>query len=179
MSESESLSPSSSKPQVGWSEVARAAAERIGGSAVDASGAEHERELLVFGLDGAAYGIPVDRVREIVRMKKLTPVPCAPEWLLGVVALRGEVVEVIDLRQRLGLAAAIPDRTHRIIVLHGEGDRVAGLLVDSVSEVYRIPEDRMIPAQGLEISCVSEMCPRGDKFVSILDVDRAIEVSDV
>ena len=49
--------------------------------------------------------------------------------------------------------------------------------VDSVSEVYRVSEDRMLPAQGLDTSCVSEMCPRGDEFVSIANVDRAIEVS--
>ena len=112
-------------------------------------------------------------------MKALTHVPRAPAWMLGVVALRGEVVEVVDLRRRLGLGPSTPDRSHRIIVLHGDADQVTGLFVDSVSEVYRIPEDQVIPAQGLDTDCVSEVCPRGNAFVSIIDVDRTLELGGV
>ena len=98
--------------------------------------------------------------------------------LLGVVALRGEVVEVVDLRRRLGLGASTPDRSNRIIVLHGDNDRVTGLLVDSVSEVHRVSEDAILPSQGLDGGAVSEVCPRDEEFVSILDVDRALGVGD-
>ena len=97
---------------------------------------------------------------------------------MGVVALRGEVVEVVDLRRRLGLGASVPDRTNRIIVLHGDADRVTGMLVDSVSEVFRVRDDEVMPAQGLDVGSVSEICRRGDEFVSILDVERALGVSD-
>jgi purine-binding chemotaxis protein CheW len=136
------------------------------------------RELLVFGLDGSAYAVPVERVREIVRMRDLTRVPRAPAWLLGVVALRGEVVEVVDLRRRLGLGESSPDRSSRIIVLHGDDDRVTGLLVDSVSEVHRVAKEAIMPAQGLDAGAVSEVCLRGEEFVSILDVDRVLGASD-
>lgn len=160
-----------------WEALARGAAADFGGGGHE--DASHElRELLVFGLDGAAYAVPVERVREIVRMRQLTLVPRAPAWLLGVVALRGEIVEVVDLRRRLGLGGSSPDRSHRIIVLHGDADRVTGLLVDSVSEVYRIHDDEVLPAQSLDVSNVSEVCPRDGEFVSILDLERVLGVSD-
>lgn len=161
-----------------WQDVARSAAGRYDSGRTAGATPELERELLVFGLDGSAYAVAVERVREIVRMKALTRVPRAPAWLLGVVPLRGEVVEVVDLRRRLGLGATTPDRSQRIVVLHGDADRVTGLLVDSVSEVYRIPEQQVLPAQGPDLSCVSEVCPRGEGFVSILDVERTLGVSD-
>lgn len=159
-----------------WETLARGAANDVRGNGEDS--AEVLRELLVFGLDGSAYAVAVERVREIVRMRQLTTIPRSPGWLLGVVALRGEVVEVVDLRRRLGLGASTPDRSNRIIVLHGDAERVTGLLVDSVSEVYRIADDEVLPAQGLDVTSVSEVCPRGEEFVSLLDVDRALGVSD-
>ena len=161
-----------------WQSVARRAAGNFGSTHSNEEAAELLREVLVFGVDRSAYAISVERVREIVRMKRLTRIPRAPAWLLGVIALRGEVVEVVDLRQRLGLGASTLNRFNRIIVLHGDVDRVTGLLVDSVSEVYRISEDEIRPSQGLDASCVSEICRRGQEFVSILDVERALGVKD-
>jgi purine-binding chemotaxis protein CheW len=179
MSESNSFGPTSPSERSDWESVARGAADSFASSHATEEGAELLRELLVFGLDGSAYAVSVERVREIVRMKPLTRVPRAPGWLLGVIALRGEVVEVVDLRQRLGLGPATVGRNHRIIVLHGDGDRVTGILVDSVSVVYRIREEEIIPSHGLDASCVSEVCPKGEEFVSILDVERALGVVDV
>ncbi len=162
-----------------WQEVARGAASGFDALGVDSGELERMRELLVFGLDGSAYAIDVGLVREIVRMKSLTRVPRAPGWLLGVVSLRGEVVEVVDLRIRLGLGGSAPGPSSRIIVLHGEGDRVTGLLVDSVAEVYRTPEDSLMPAPAGEVRSVVEVCRRGDGFVSLLDVEKALGARDV
>jgi len=181
VSESDSTDVSTSPGAAGaeWENLARGAADAFMNGADEEEGGALLRELLVFGLDDSAYAVPVERVREIVRMKELTKIPRVPSWLLGVVALRGEVVEVVDLRSRLGLGASAPDRTNRIIVLHGDVDRVTGLLVDWVSEVYRVRDDDVVPAQALDVAAVTEVCPRNDEFVSILDVDRALGVSDV
>ncbi|MHA7839357.1 MAG: chemotaxis protein CheW [bacterium] len=158
-----------------WDALGRETALRLRGESVEAS-EEIPRELLVFGLDRNAYAVPVERVREIIRMRSLTRVPRAPAWLLGVVALRGEIVEVIDLRRKLGLPTPETDRASRILVLHDGEDRVTGVLVDSVSEVHRVAEREILPPQGFEIAAVVEMFRREDGFVSILDVDRALEV---
>ena len=93
--------------------------------------------------------------------------------------MRGEVVEVVDLRCRLGLPAAELDRSSRIIVLHGDAQRVTGVLVDSVSEVFRVSEECVMPAQGFEVTSVTEICRRGEEFISILDPDGALGFQDV
>ena len=177
MSASDTFESGATSSALQWEEAARRAASAYRTSAIEPATAML-RELLVFGLAGNAYAIAVERVREIVRMRDLTRVPRAPAWLLGVVALRGEVVEVIDLRLRLALPARKSDRSSRIIMLHGDDDRVTGVLVDSVQEVYRVSEEAILPAQGFEAASVLEMCRRGDEFVSILDVDRALEMRD-
>jgi purine-binding chemotaxis protein CheW len=133
------------------------------------------RELLVFVLGESQYSIPVERVREIVRMRAITPVPRVPTEVRGVIALRGEVVQVVDLRMRLGLPAPEAGRRTRIIVLHGDDDRVTGILVDAVREVVRVPEDDVRPATGAEASAVSELFLAEEDFVSILDLDRVLD----
>ncbi len=133
------------------------------------------RELLVFLLGDSPYSITVDRVREIVRMRPITPVPRMPAEIRGVIALRGEVVQVVDLRMRLGLPTPEAGRRTRIIVLHGDDDRVAGILVDAVREVVRVPEDDIRPSTGREGGSVSELFLSGDDFVSILDLDRVLD----
>ncbi len=154
-----------------WESLARAAA-----AGRDANEAPViPRELLVFLLGDSPYGVPVDRVREIVRMRPITPVPRMPAEIRGVIALRGEVVQVVDLRMRLGLPTPEAGRRTRIIVLHGDDDRVAGILVDAVREVVRVPEDDIRPATGGERDSVSELFLSGDDFVSILALDRVLD----
>lgn len=172
------LESDASVPGQKWEDVARTAADVFSGGG-DTHGTDLLRELIVFGLDGSAYAIAVERIREIVRTRPLTRLPRSPDWLLGVMALRGEVVEVVDLRRRLGLPSAEPSRSSRIIVLHGDAERVTGILVDSVSEVYRVSEKFVRPAQGFEATSVTEICSRGDEFISILDPDRALGFQDV
>jgi purine-binding chemotaxis protein CheW len=155
-----------------WEALARRAArERAGGDAE----AELLRELLTFELAGSPYAVPVERVREIVRLRPITPVPRVPETVCGVLSLRGEIVQVVDLRRRLGLAAAEPTRTSRIVVLHGDDSRVAGVLVDRVSEVLRVTDDVIRPTTAAETRWVSELCTRGDEFVSIVDLDQVLD----
>ena len=139
---------------------------------------EERRELLVVQLAAGDYAIPVERVREIVRLVKITRVPRTPDWLVGVVALRGEIVEVVDLRRRLGLPKIEAARASRIVVIHGDDDGVAGLLVDSVKGVLRARERDVLPAQGHDFRSVVELVRSGEGFVSILDLDRVMGLRD-
>ncbi|MCZ6781753.1 MAG: chemotaxis protein CheW [Proteobacteria bacterium] len=157
-----------------WVELARAAAR--GRAAPEEP--ERLRELLSFQLNDSSYAVPVERVREIVRIRTITPVPRVPKAVLGVIALRGEIVQVVDLRMRLGLAQPEPTRSSRIIVLHGEDGRVAGVLVDAVREVLRVTEEFIRPAPPGETISVAELCLHGDEFVSIIDLDRVLKLVD-
>lgn len=157
-----------------WIELARAAAARRDGNAEP----ELLRELLTFELAAAPYAIAVERVREIVRLREITPMPRVPASVLGVAAMRGEIVQVVDLRMCLGLAVSEPTRRSRVIVLHGDENRVTGVLVDAVQEVLRVPEEAIMPATSNEADAVRELCTRGDQFVSIIDTDQVLGIYD-
>lgn len=155
----------------GWDALARAAALR-------ASEESHAllREFLVFTLEDDRYAIPVERVREIVRLRPVTAVPRVPREIRGVISLRGEIVQVLDLRSRLGLPPVPAARATRIVVLHGDDGEVTGLLVDAVTEVLRITEEDIQPPPGGESPFVSALCERAGGFVSLMNVDRVLDL---
>jgi len=151
-----------------WDVLAKAAArarEVLGEAAL-------VRELLRVEVGGEPYALPIERVREIVRMAPITKVPRAPELMLGVISLRGEIVQVLDLRRALGAAASAPTRRSRIVVLNGETGEIAGWLVDVVNEVLRVPEAELLLPPGDASELVTAICVRGDRFVSVLEPDR-------
>jgi purine-binding chemotaxis protein CheW len=134
------------------------------------------RQLLTFEVDSTPYAVPVERVREIVRIRPITPVPRVPKEVRGVISLRGEIVEVIDLRLRLALPPAEPVRSTRIIVVHTENGKVAGILVDAVREVSRVSEDSIRPATNSDTGSVEALCVRGEEFISLMDLDQVLEI---
>lgn len=168
------MSVRSAQPQGrdGWLEVARRAAREP----VAAEPAPQGQRLLVFALDGAPYALPVERVREIVRQRPITPVPRVPAEVLGVISLRGQVIQVIDPRPRLLLPAAAPGAASRIVVAHDGEGRVAGILVDSVEEVVTVAEDGLRDARGGPSGAVEGLYRHRGRFVSIVDLDRVMDV---
>jgi purine-binding chemotaxis protein CheW len=154
----------------GWDTLARAAAHGMDSS----DSLDEILQLLSFELAGSPYAVPVERVREIVRMRPVTPVPRTPEDVRGVISLRGEMIELIDLRRRLGLGAIETSRRTRIIVVKTGDDEVVGLLVDGVREVLRISEEAIQPANGSETGAVNDLCVYGDEFVSLIELDRVL-----
>ena len=154
--------------------------ERLARSASSTSATQEEpellRELLTFELDGSPYAIPVERVREIIRPGEMTPMPRVPDCVVGVAAMRGEIVQIVDLRMRLGLALSPATRRSRVIVLHGDDDRVTGVLVDAVREVLRAPEDDVSAATANQSGAVMELCKRGSEFISIIDLDQVLDL---
>ncbi len=155
-----------------WVDLAREASHSRG----DRSGAIHAQRLLVFVLDGAPYALPIERVREIVRQRPITPVPRVPAEVLGVISLRGRVIQVIDLRRRLALPAGAVGRRSRIVVAHDGEGRVAGLLVDGVLEVVTVAEEALCDAPAGSGGAVEGLCRIGGRFVSVVDLDRAMDL---
>lgn len=152
-----------------WAELARAAAQ--GGE----DGAPEEiRQLLVFDVAGGSYALPVEMVREIVRLRPTTPIPRAPQDVCGVISLRGEILQVIDLRRRIGAQPTEPGRAARVVVVQGE-DAVAGLLVDGVREVLRVAAADVLAQTGAE-GMVSGLVRRNALFVSLIDLARVLDL---
>ena len=153
--------------------------ERLAREAMAPPEAELERgslqQLLTFEVEGAPYAVPVERVREIVRMRPITPVPQVPDAVRGVISLRGEIVQVIDARRRLGSAPQEPTSTSRIVMVDDAEGSLSGLLVDAVTGVLRVDESALRPTSS-EAGAVASLCPHDGRFVSMLDLERVLNV---
>ncbi len=113
-----------------------AVSERSADLAVQDTGAT--LHLVTFSVDGEEYGIDISSVQEIIRVSQITAVPNAPDFVRGVINLRGRVIPVLNLRKRLELSDGVLTKNSRIMVVEC-GAKVLGLLVDSVAQVIRIP----------------------------------------
>lgn len=106
---------------------------------------------ITFRLGAEHFALPVTHVREVLDQEEITPLPLAPEALLGVVNVRDSAVPVIDLRRRFGLPATAPGRQARILVMEfalAEGTCVLGGLADAVQEVIELDSSEIRPAPG-------------------------------
>jgi len=106
-------------------------------------GLETEKDLvefLSFRLGTEVYAVPLIRIQQIIKPRPVTLVPGAPEYIIGIISLRGTVIPIFDLRKRLGLPITEPTRSSRIIIIKLEDETVSGVLVDQVMEVARVPQ---------------------------------------
>ena len=106
---------------------------------------EATEHLATFFLDREEYGVDVRLVQEISRVTEITPVPRAPEFIKGVINLRGRIIPVVDLKRKLGLGEVAESRAARIVVVKIQ-DRLIGMLVDGASQVLKVPVSSIEPA---------------------------------
>lgn len=134
-------------------------------------------QWVTFRLDGETYGINVMQVQEVLRYTEVAPVPGTPNYVLGIINLRGNVVTVIDTRHRFGLAPGeITDNT-RIVIIEAE-NHVIGILVDSVAEVVylRQSEIETAPSVGNEDSAkfIQGVCHKNDELLILVALDKLL-----
>lgn len=138
-----------------------------------------DMQLVVFKLNREDYGVSILQVQEIKRMTEITRVPNAPDYLKGVINLRGSVLPVIDLKTRLDLPPAEYTDDTRIIIVKVE-DITAGLIVDAVSEVTSINAASIEAAQsvvsGLSAQYLSGVGKLGDNLLILLNLEAIIGV---
>lgn len=129
-------------------------------------------ELISFCIGEQEFCIDVKTVREIRGWTPATPIPHAPAYLRGVINLRGAIMPVIDLRNRLGLGVTIPETRHVIVVVECQ-DRLAGILVDAVSETFTVPRDSLQPAPdvGEELRYLQAIISIENRLISYLRMD--------
>ena len=106
------------------------------------------RRWLAFSLGSEDYALDISMIREILKPREITEIPRVPEFLLGIISLRGNIVPIFDLKRRLGLGVATIDEDSRIIVCQ-EGDRLAGLLIDRITQVTSIQEEGIEPPPAI------------------------------
>ena len=136
-----------------------------------------ELHIVGFQVGRETYGVPITSLHEIVRVPEITAVPDAPDYLEGVINLRGKIVSVMDLRKRFGEKLVALKKHNRILVVE-HGGRLAGLIVDSASEVLKIPSDAVEapPAVFQEggLNCVTGLGKVGGRLVVMLDMNKLL-----
>jgi len=143
-------------------------------------GAEAQVELLGFMLSDEQYALDILEVKEIVRLHAITPVPRSPPWLKGIVTLRGVIVPIFDLRSRLGLAQIEHGAETRIVVVY-RGEELAGLIVDSITQVMRLPVEAIEPPpqtiDQVEAEYLRGVARFRDHLVILLNLPRVVEAA--
>ncbi len=135
-----------------------------------------EMELLSFRLGGEEYAVKVDDVREVLKIRELTLVPNAPDYILGVMSLRGAMLPVIDLSRRLGITQAARDEKTRILVVSPDEEDV-GFMVDRVSGVLKVTPDAIKPVpenieHGAEF--LRGIVRKEDRLYILLDLMKSV-----
>lgn len=136
-----------------------------------------ERQVVVFELAGEAYGTEINTVREIIRMPNVTQVPAAPEYVRGVINLRGRVIPVVDLRCRFRLPEAETTTDTRVLVVDIAGEDI-GVIVDAVTEVKRVPSASIEPSASIattqESYYIEGIAKLDEHLLILLDLERAL-----
>ncbi len=132
---------------------------------------------VTFSLADETYAIDVLQVQEVLKVPEITPVPGVPDYILGIINLRGDVVTVIDARRRLSLPPRQPDEASRIVIIDVDRQNV-GILVDSVAEVVQIPEDAVDPAPAVGNEQTSRfilgVTSSGDGLTILIDLNKLL-----
>ena len=141
----------------------------------------HAGKYLTVVLDNEAYGIAVLKVREIIRLQKITPVPQMPGFVKGVINLRGRVIPIVDLRVKFGLQAEFAERTCIVVVqVKPSNDLLVqmGLIVDSVEEVVTLNASDIEPTPDfgarIDTSYLLGMAKVKGAVKTLLDIDRVV-----
>jgi len=141
------------------------------------SGKPSAAQLLTFFLDNQEYGVDILRVQEIRGWSEPMPIPGAPSYIKGVINIRGDIVPIADLRQRIGLPPLTCGPTTAVVVLRVQfksRERVMGVIVDAMSDVTTVPSESLkappVFDDGTD-GLTKEIATLEDKMITILDVD--------
>lgn len=139
---------------------------------------EKELQVVGFRIGRETFGLPISIVREIVRVPEITSVPNAPDYIEGVINLRGRIIPVVDLRKRFGEPVNEPSKKHRIVVVEIESRRI-GLLVNSASEVLKIPPSEIEAPHNVfqegELDYITGVGKLRGRLVILLDLSRILQ----
>jgi purine-binding chemotaxis protein CheW len=135
-------------------------------------------QLVIFQLGGEEFGVDIMAVQEIIKMPTITAIPQAPEYVAGVINLRGRIIVVISLGNKFNIPSSEKNDDYKVIVVELE-NQVIGMMVDSVSEVLRIPSSSVDPAPDIIKSGVSSNYIQGvgkldDRLLILLDLRNVL-----
>lgn len=134
-------------------------------------------QLVSFNLGKEEFAVDILKIQEINRMVEITKVPKSPEFVEGVINLRGKVIPIIDLRKRFNLPGSENTKQTRIVVVDID-NKVVGLVVDAVSEVLRLPANTVEPpppiVAGIDSEYISGVGKLEDRLLILLELDKVL-----
>ena len=141
-------------------------------------------QLVGFFIGQEQFGVDILMVQEIIRKVPITSIPDAPEFIEGVINLRGNIIPVIDLRQRLNILGTRQSKGDPWILVLNVAGRVTGFLVDSVSEVLKIRGSAVMPppdivVEGLKSQYIMGVCKIDKGLLILLDFNRILEQEEI
>jgi purine-binding chemotaxis protein CheW len=143
-------------------------------------------QMVTFQVGAEEYGLDITSITEVVRLLKITPLPRMPEFVEGVINLRGVIIPIVDLRKRFSLPASADNRrTMRMMITRGAvygasgaANELLGLVVDSVHEVLHVPKKNIDPAPqaatGEHAHFITGMGKVGDRLIIMIDITRIL-----
>lgn len=138
---------------------------------------EELKQLISFMVGNEEYGMEILRVKEVIRMPEVTPLPKSPSFVKGIINLRGDVIPIVDLRDKFGLEQVEYSASTRVIVVDVDG-KLVGMVVDSASQVLRVPADQINPpppvAGGLPSELIDGVGKVGERLIILLNIDRIL-----
>lgn len=139
--------------------------------------ARMEEQVVIFNLQDQVYGINIESVLEIIRMESVTSVPGTPDFIEGVINLRGKVIPVMDLSKRFNMPQSRVSSTTRVIIVEAGGVTV-GMVVDAVSEVLRFPATSIEPPpsmfSGASIEALRGIALVDGRLIILLDLGKVL-----
>jgi purine-binding chemotaxis protein CheW len=146
------------------------------------SSVRHERQIVAFSLGSETYGVDIASVREIIPVPNIVSVPRAPDYVEGIINLRGRVIPVLDLRKHFGFERKKGDPNQRIVLVEA-GQESVGVIVDAVSSVLRISDEQVEPAAtvivGAEIEYIQGIAKVDEDLVVLIDLTKIISDAEM
>ncbi|HAD06832.1 MAG TPA: chemotaxis protein CheW [Anaerolineaceae bacterium] len=140
-----------------------------------------EHQLVVFELENEKYGVDIASVEGIIKMQEITRLPHAPEFIEGITNLRGTIVPVVDLRTRFGLPRKEPTRDTRIVIANMDSSKV-GIIVDAVTQVIRVPDDKIEPPPQMSVTInsafIKNIAKLESELVILLDLGKVLSTEE-
>ena len=138
-------------------------------------------QLISFIVGEEEYGLEILRVKEVIRVREITRLPRAPSFVKGIINLRGDVIPIIDLRDRFGLERKEYTSMTRVIVVDVDG-RLVGMVVDAASQVVRVPADQIDPPPpivgGLSAEFIKGVGKLDERLIILLNIDRILSTQE-
>lgn len=138
-------------------------------------------QVVGFKVGKEFFGVEIGSVQEIVRVPEITQIPETPSFVEGVINLRGRIVPVIDLRKRLRLGLSERNRANRVLITE-QNKRTVGLIVDSASEVLRLPSESIEPPPemitGVGVEYITGVGRLDEQIIILLDLNRILDVGE-